>query len=61
MKRFKILKTNIKNLNNDHFECTTPIGSHSKVFNETFRCIMFDGLKVELVSNSKYILGEIHG
>jgi len=63
MKRFKILKTNLNNVNSTHFECTTSIGSESYILNETdpFRCFMFDGIRVKLVKDNKYILGEIHG
>lgn len=61
MKKFKVLNTNLTSFENNHFECTTPVGSHSEIYGESFRCVMFDGLKVKLANGNKYILGEIHG
>ena len=61
MKRFKVLNTNLNTIDNTHFECTTPIGTYSKVFGENFRCTMFNGIEIKLIKDDKYILGELHG
>jgi hypothetical protein len=61
MKRFKVLETNLDNVPSTHFMCTTPISTYSEVFGENFRCTRFDGLKIKLVKDDKYILGELHG
>lgn len=63
MKRFKIIETNIDNLEETHFFSDTPLRSqtHIESLDSTFRCFMFDGLRIKLVKGNNYILGERHG
>lgn len=63
IKRFKIIETNVESLNFTHFLCNTKISTHSTIVenDEPYRCVMFDGLRVKLVQEDKYIIGLIHG
>jgi len=61
MKSFKILDTNLQNIDNDHFSCVLELRAETEIFGETFRCTSFDGLKVKLINDNNYIIGELHG
>lgn len=63
IKRFKIVETNIPNIGFTHFTCNTKISTHSQILEneEPYRCAMFDGLRVKLIQEDKYIIGIIHG
>jgi len=63
IKQFKILDTNLEDVEETHFVCETEIGTENVLFSEEtpFRTFMFDGLRVKLVQDEKYVYGEIHG
>lgn len=59
MKRFKVIETNVSEFNNLEFKCDTRIRKDVVLpFTENkFRCVMFSGIKIQLVHNDKYIIG----
>lgn len=63
VRRFKILDTNLENIEETHFVCETEIGTDNVILNEEepFRTFMFNGLQVTLQQGDKFIHGEIHG
>lgn len=61
MKRFKILDTNVEKIKDTHFLSQTNIGVTNEILGGTYRCFMFDGLRIKLIKEDQYILGELHG
>jgi len=63
IKKFKILDTNLENIEDTHFICETEIGKDSIILDkeEPFRTFMFNGLQVTLKREDKFIHGEVHG
>jgi len=62
-RKFKILDTNLENIEETHFICETEIGTDNVLFNEEtpFRTFKFDGIWVTLHRGDDYIHGELHG
>ena len=62
-RKFKILDTNLENIEETHFICETSIGTDNIIFEneESFRTFMFNGLQVTLHRGDDYIHGELHG
>ena len=62
-RKFKILDTNLENIEETHFICETEIGTKNVIFNgeNPFTTFMFNGLQVTLHRGDEYIHGEIHG
>ena len=63
VRRFKILDTNLENIEETHFICETEIGKDNIILNEEtpFRTFKFDGIWVTLKRGDEFIYGELHG
>lgn len=61
MRSFKILDTSLQNIDDDHFKCVLKLRAETVIFGEVFRCTSFDGLKVKMINDNNYIIGELHG
>lgn len=61
MKKFKVIETNIPEYNKQEFNCETRIRQQVELpFSETtYRCVMFNGLKIHLVKDDYYIIGQL--
>lgn len=60
-KRFKIIETDLDNIEDSHFVCNAEISTHSTIFGSEFRTTMFDGIYVKVINGKNFIIGEVHG
>lgn len=60
-KQFKVIETNLESVPDTHFICETRIGTSTEVFDKVFRTVMFDGIKIRIIKEEKYVVGEVHG
>ena len=61
MKRFIVIQTTQEKYENQYFEIETHIKNHVTVPFSTreWRCVMFDGIRVQLISETDEIIGSL--
>ena len=61
MKKFIVIETNDNRFDNQLFEIETQIRQTVSLpfTSKEYRCVMFDGVKVKLVNEEKFIIGSV--
>ena len=61
MRRFIVIETNDERFEHRHFEIETQIKQTVSLpfTSKEYRCVMFDGVKVKLIREEKFIIGSV--
>lgn len=61
MRKFIVIETNDERFDRQHFEIPTEIRQQVSLpfTSKEYRCVMFDGVRVKLIRNEKYIIGSV--
>ena len=61
MRRFIVIETNDERFEHRHFEIETQIKQTVSLpfTSKVYRCVMFDGVKVKLIREEKFIIGSV--